>query len=72
MAAGFPVQVRLAHEELGALDSYRREKLNPPSRGQALRELARIALSGKPAPAEPRSNKRPAAGEQPADNRART
>jgi hypothetical protein len=44
MSAGTPVQVRLPDEELGALDRYRREKLNPPTRGRALRDLARIAL----------------------------
>jgi hypothetical protein len=44
MSAGTPVQVRLPDEELGALDRYRREKLNPPTRGRALRDLVRIAL----------------------------
>jgi hypothetical protein len=44
MPAGVPVQVRLADDEISALDNYRREKLNPPSRGRALRELARQAL----------------------------
>ena len=44
MPAGVPVQVRLADDEISALDNYRREKLNPPSRGSALRELARKAL----------------------------
>jgi hypothetical protein len=46
MPAGTPVQVRLPKEELRALDSYRREKLNPPSRSRALRELAQKALFG--------------------------
>jgi hypothetical protein len=46
MPAGTPVQVRLPDEELSALDRYRREKLNPPSRSRALRELAHIALFG--------------------------
>jgi hypothetical protein len=46
MAAGTPIQVRLRDEELSALDSYRRGKLNPPSRSRALRELAHIVLSG--------------------------
>jgi hypothetical protein len=46
MPAGVPVQVRLSDGELSALDSYRREKLNPPSRGRALRELARMGLQG--------------------------
>jgi hypothetical protein len=44
MPAGVPVQVRLADDEISALDNYRREKLNPPSRSRALRELARQAL----------------------------
>jgi hypothetical protein len=48
MPAGVPVQVRLPDDELSALDSYRREKLNPPSRGRALRELARIGLLAAP------------------------
>jgi hypothetical protein len=47
MPAGVPVQVRLSDGELSALDSYRREKLNPPSRGRALRELARMGLQGQ-------------------------
>jgi hypothetical protein len=46
MPAGTPVQVRLPDEELSALDRYRREKLNPPSRSRALRELAHIVLFG--------------------------
>jgi hypothetical protein len=46
MPAGVPVQVRLSDGELSALDSYRREKLNSPSRGRALRELARMGLQG--------------------------
>jgi hypothetical protein len=46
MVAGTPVQVRLQDDELSALDRYRREKLNPPSRSRALRALARIALVG--------------------------
>jgi hypothetical protein len=46
MVAGTPVQVRLQDDELSALDRYRREKLNPPSRSRALRELAHIALVG--------------------------
>jgi hypothetical protein len=44
MSAGTPVQVRLPDEELDALDRYRREKSNPPTRGRALRELASVAL----------------------------
>jgi hypothetical protein len=46
MPAGTPVQVRLQDKELNALDRYRREKLNPPSRSRALRELAHVALFG--------------------------
>jgi hypothetical protein len=46
MPVGTLVQVRLQDDELNALDHYRREKLNPPSRPRALRELAQIALSG--------------------------
>jgi hypothetical protein len=45
MAAGTPVQVRLQDEERDALDNYRRKKPNPPSRGQAARELIRRALA---------------------------
>jgi hypothetical protein len=46
MPAGTPIQVRLPDEELDALDKYRREHQNPPSRAQAIRVLARIVLSG--------------------------
>lgn len=45
MPVGTPIQVRLPDEELSALDGYRRGKLNPPSRGQAIRELTRSALN---------------------------
>jgi hypothetical protein len=41
MAAGYPLQVRLPYDELTELDDYRRKKPNPPSRAQALLELAR-------------------------------
>jgi hypothetical protein len=44
MAAKTPVQVRFLDEERDALDNYRREQLNPPSRAQAARELIRHAL----------------------------
>jgi hypothetical protein len=44
MPAGTPVQVRFPDEELEALDGYRREQRNPPSRAQAIRELMRIVL----------------------------
>jgi hypothetical protein len=50
MSAGIPVQVRLSGDEVSALDSYRREKLNPPSRAGALRELANMALQGSNCP----------------------
>jgi hypothetical protein len=53
MSARTPVQVRLADEELSALDRYRRQKLNPPSRSRALRELAHIALFGSAISAKP-------------------
>jgi hypothetical protein len=46
MSAGKPIQVRLQDEELRALDEFRRGKLNPPSRAEALRDLARTALRG--------------------------
>ena len=41
---GVPVQTRLNLDELSALDSYRRTKPNPPTRGKALRELLHQAL----------------------------
>jgi hypothetical protein len=44
MSAGTPIQVRLQKDELDILDRYRREQPNPPTRGRALRELARAAL----------------------------
>jgi hypothetical protein len=49
MPAGTPVQVRLQDIERDALDRYRREFPNPPSRGQAARELIRRALDDRPA-----------------------
>ena len=45
MSIGTPVQVRLQDDERDALDNYRRQQSNPPSRGQAARELIRRALS---------------------------
>jgi hypothetical protein len=45
MSVGTPVQVRLPPDELDALDGYRRDHINPPTRGQAARELIRFALS---------------------------
>ncbi len=50
MPAGTPVQVRLQDDERDALDRYRREHVNPPSRAAAARELIREALN-KRAPA---------------------
>jgi hypothetical protein len=44
MPAGTPVQVRLTDEELEALDSFRREQRNPPSRAQAIRQLTRAVV----------------------------
>lgn len=44
MSAGIPVQVRLDDAECDALDRYRREQRNPPSRARALRGLMRDAL----------------------------
>ena len=40
-----PVQVRLEDAEGDALDNYRRQQVNPPSRAQAARELMGRALS---------------------------
>jgi hypothetical protein len=51
MPVGTAVQVRLQDEERDALDRYRREFCNPPTRGQAARELIRRALSGRGADA---------------------
>jgi hypothetical protein len=44
MPAVTPIQVRLPDEERDALDNYRREQRNPPSRAQAARELIRRSL----------------------------
>jgi hypothetical protein len=38
------VQIRFQEDERDALDSYRRQQPNPPSRAQAARELIRRAL----------------------------
>jgi hypothetical protein len=46
MPAVTPIQIRLPDEERDALDAYRREQQNPPSRAQAAREILRRALSG--------------------------
>jgi hypothetical protein len=40
-----PVQVRFEPAEREALDNYRRQQPNPPSRAQAARDLIRRALS---------------------------
>jgi hypothetical protein len=39
------IQVRLVDDECDALDSYRREQPNPPSRPEAIRQLLRRALN---------------------------
>jgi hypothetical protein len=44
MPANIPVQVRFPADELSAPDDYRRAQRNPPSRPQAIRELARAGL----------------------------
>jgi len=47
MPAGTPVQLRLHHEELEALDRLRRKQSNPPTRSQELLKLIRpILLDG--------------------------
>jgi hypothetical protein len=46
------VQIRLHHEEREALDRYRREQLNPPSRPQAVLDLLRRALNRSDASGE--------------------
>jgi hypothetical protein len=45
MARKTPVQVHLEDDEREALDNYRRQQANPPSRALAARELMRRALS---------------------------
>jgi hypothetical protein len=42
--SGHPVQARFKPTELQELDRWRRAQENPPTRGGALKELARIAL----------------------------
>jgi hypothetical protein len=44
MPAGTPVQLRLHHEELEALDRLRRKQSNPPTRSQELLKLIRAVL----------------------------
>ena len=45
MPANTPIQVRLPDDECSALDTYRREQENPPSRAKAARELIGRALN---------------------------
>jgi hypothetical protein len=40
-----PVQVCFEDAECEALDNYRRQQANPPSRARAARDLIRLALS---------------------------
>jgi len=44
MPSGTPVQIRLDDTEREALDRYRREQNNPPTRARALRGLIRDAF----------------------------
>jgi hypothetical protein len=44
MPVGTPVQIRFTEDELHALDGYRRDQANPPSRAAAGRELIHRAL----------------------------
>jgi hypothetical protein len=44
MPAGTPIQIRLQDAERNALDHYRRQQQNPPSRAAAARALIRRAL----------------------------
>jgi hypothetical protein len=45
MPTGTPIQIRLQDEEREALDQYRRQQSNPPSRASAARELIRYGLN---------------------------
>jgi hypothetical protein len=38
------IQIRVPEGELGALDDYRREQRNPPSRARAVMDIVRRAL----------------------------
>jgi hypothetical protein len=40
-----PIQIRFQNDELAAIDAYRRNQSNPPTRPQAARELIRYALN---------------------------
>jgi hypothetical protein len=44
MPAGTPLQMRLHDEDCDALDEYRRQLRNPPTRAAAARDLFRRAL----------------------------
>jgi hypothetical protein len=45
MSAITLIQIRIHDAERDALDNYRRQQLNPPSRAQAARELIHRALT---------------------------
>jgi hypothetical protein len=45
MPAGTAIMVRMHPLELSKLDRFRRQRENPPTRGQAMRELAAIGFS---------------------------
>jgi hypothetical protein len=49
MATVTYLQLRLHDTDLAALDKYRREHLNPPTRPQAALDLVRSTLSGRAA-----------------------
>lgn len=51
MLAVTPIQIRLPDDERDALDAFRRQKPNPPSRAKAARELICRALSETDRPA---------------------
>jgi hypothetical protein len=56
MSAISPIQIRLPDEERDALDAFRREQKNPPSRAQAAHQLILRALhpGNRTQPAEAR------------------
>jgi len=58
MPAGHQIQIRVQPAELRAIDQYRRAHENPPSRGEAVRELMRVGLR----------NSQQAANENPSDS----
>lgn len=47
---GTPIQVRMQATELGALDAWRRDQPDLPTRPEAIRRLVEAALSGRAAP----------------------